>query len=185
MKTNKAAGALNRGSCVMRRKILMIGAISLALTFNNVSAQAANNKTKASEELPAEVQEACEYWGDYYNICPELLESICYHETRYWSDAENGPCRGIMQINEPCHQDRMKELGVTDLFNYDQNIEVGADYLAELFETYEDVAVVIMMYHGESNAVEKANSGRLSKYCKNILKKSEELERDHGKKKRI
>lgn len=181
MRTKKAASALNRGLCVLLRKFLVNGVILLALTFDGVNAQAAN-KTKASEELPAEVQEACEYWGDYYNICPELLESFCYHETRYWSEAENGPCRGIMQINEPCHQDRMKELGVTDLFNYEENIHVGADFLAELFEQYEDVAVVIMTYHGESNAVEKANSGRLSKYCKNILKKSEELEREHGKK---
>ena len=86
-----------------------------------------------------------------------------------------------MQINEPYHKERMERLGVTDIFDLEGNIHVGADYLAELFAQYQDVGVVLSVYHGESKAVERANKGNLSKYVKKILAKSEELERLHGK----
>ena len=183
MRIKTTAGMLLRGSHAKLIKFLMNGALLLALLMvDTVDAQAANKIIEPSEELPAEIEEACEKWGKKYDICPELLESFCYHETRYWSEAVNGPCKGSMQINVPCHQDRLKKLGVTDIFDYDQNIHVGADLLAELFSEYEDTAAVVMLYHGESNAVDKANKNRLSSYCKAILEKSEELEREHGKK---
>ena len=86
-----------------------------------------------------------------------------------------------MQVNEPYHKDRLKKLGVTDIYDMDGNIHTGADYLAELFASYEDPAAVLGLYHGEKNAVKKAASGNASSYVKRILKKSEELEKLHGK----
>lgn len=132
-------------------------------------------------DIPDEVEEACTKYGDMYDICPELLEAICYHESRYISDVQNGTCKGLMQINTPYHKDRMKRLEVSDIYDIDSNIHVGADYLAELFDTYKDVAVVLGYYHGESNVESKVNSGKLSSYTKAILEKSESLERAHGK----
>ena len=41
-------------------------------------------------EIPEDVQAACEKWGAAYDICPELLEAICYNESRYISTVENG-----------------------------------------------------------------------------------------------
>ncbi len=58
---------------------------------------------------------------------------------------------------------------------------VDDDYLQELFNQYEDVGIVIGIYHGESDAVEKGKAGNLSSYTKKILKRSQELERAHGK----
>jgi soluble lytic murein transglycosylase-like protein len=75
----------------------------------------------------------------------------------------------------------MNELGVSDLYDVDSNIHVATDYLAELFEQYEDVATVLMVYHGERNAVKNAEGGRVSKYAREILERSYNLETLHGK----
>lgn len=88
-----------------------------------------------------------------------------------------------MQISPRWHRDRMECLGVTDLFDERSNILVGADYLAELFEKYEDAAVVLMIYHGEKDAIKKAEQGDISNYAIGILERTAELERIHEKKK--
>jgi hypothetical protein len=58
---------------------------------------------------------------------------------------------------------------------------VAADYLAELFEKYEDAGTTLMVYHGERNAISKAERGEISSYANKILERSAELERLHGK----
>lgn len=41
-------------------------------------------------EIPKEVEEACIKYGEAYDICPELLEAICYEESRYKADVTGG-----------------------------------------------------------------------------------------------
>lgn len=157
--------------------LTLLLAAALALT----PAITASAKYDAEIDAPDDVKEICEKYGAEYDICPELLEAICWNESRYTADIAAGSCKGIMQVNEPFHKDRLKKLGVTDIYDMDGNIHTGADYLAELFASYEDPAAVLGLYHGERNAVKKAASGNASSYVKRILKKSEELERLHGK----
>lgn len=133
------------------------------------------------DEVPEDVREICEQYGTEYNIAPELLEAICWNESRFTADAENGTCKGIMQINVTSHKARIEKLGVTDIWDIDSNIHVGADYLAELFDSYEDVGAVLGSYHGEKNAVSKARKGQLSSYTIRILKKAAYYEQLHGK----
>lgn len=128
--------------------------------------------------VPEHILEMSNEIGKEYNICPELLQSIAFQETRFQADAQNEGCTGLMQVNPAWHEDRMRELGVTDLYNPEQNMEVAADYLQELFEKYEDVGTVLMVYHGESGAVSKIEPSR---YADEILTRSAELERAHGK----
>lgn len=134
-----------------------------------------------NDPVPLDVRIACDFWGQYYNICPELLEAIAFHESRYNAGAENGSCKGLMQINIKAHEDRLKRLEVESVYDLECNVMVAADYLAELFATYEDVAVVLAIYHGEANAQEKAEAGYISGYVTNILQTSADLERAHGK----
>ena len=138
---------------------------------------------KATSKVPKEVKAACEKWGEEYGICPELLESIAYEESRYTADAksEDGSCLGLMQIHKASHKQRIKNLEVKDLYDIDDNVQVATDYLAELFEEYEEVSTVLMIYHGEKDAVRKGEQGIVSKYAKKVLKRSEALERQHGK----
>lgn len=132
----------------------------------------------AGSYIPAEAQEACVKYGDEYGICPELLMAMIERESSGRPDAESGGCKGLMQISDRWHKDRMERLEVTDIYDVDGNIHVGADYLAELFEKYEDVGIVLMVYHGEKNVV---NKGKLSSYADWILTRSVELERMNGK----
>lgn len=160
------------------RKFGLVSLFVLAFMLQGVTVQA---RTEVDTETPIEIQIACNKYGQQYGVCPELIEAIMYYESRYKADAQNGTCKGLMQINEPCHRERMKKLGVTDIFDEEGNILVATDYLAELFEEYEDAGIVLAVYHGEKNAIKNASNGILSNYSKKILEKSEELERIHGK----
>lgn len=130
----------------------------------------------------AEVVAMSERIGAAYNICPELLQSISWHESGYREDAENDGCSGLMQVAGRWHQDRMARLQVTDLYDPESNMLVAADYLAELFTQYEDMGMVLMVYSGDSGAEAFARSGQgLSEYAQEIMDRTYQLERQHGK----
>ena len=132
----------------------------------------------AGTYISEDAQEACVKYGEEYGICPELLMAMIELESSGRPDAESGGCKGLMQISDRWHKDRMERLEVTDIYDVDGNIHVGADYLTELFEKYEDVGIVLMVYHGEKDAATKTE---LSDYADWILTRSVELERMNGK----
>lgn len=117
-----------------------------------------------------------EYVCEQKDICPELVQAIIETESNWDQEARNGDCVGLMQISEKWHQDRMERLGVTDLTDPYDNILVGVDYLAELFRRYEDPAMVLMLYNGDSRAWKFWETGEMSKYAAKILERAEELE---------
>lgn len=126
----------------------------------------------------------CEEIGLARSVSPEILEAIIEHESSGDCRAYNGSygCVGLMQINASVHRDRMKRLGVTDLYNAKQNITVGADLLLDLFkECGDDVGYVLMRYHGERHAKRNAENGKYSSYARRIMKRAYELEEIHGK----
>ena len=131
--------------------------------------------------IKAEYVEICEEIGTEYNICPELLMALIEKESSGKADAQNGSCKGLCQVSEKWHSGRMEKLGVTDIYDPEGNIRLAADYLTELGAEYEDIGLILMLYHGESNAESKAESGLLSDYADWILTRSAEIERSHGK----
>ncbi len=135
----------------------------------------------AGTYISEEAQEACVKYGEEYGICPELLMAVIERESAGQADVESGGCKGLMQIADRWHTNRMKRLGVTDIYDVDGNIYVGADYIAELFEEYGEAATVLMVYHGEKNAVTRSENGEISSYADWILTRSAELERMNGK----
>lgn len=131
-------------------------------------------------DIPDAVEEAAIRYGEQYDICPEFLEALAWRESRYHPDAvsSDGSCIGICQVNPRWHRDRMERLGKGDLYDIDCNMNVAADYLAELFEKHPgDPNIVLMRYNGDSTW----KSGETSDYAEDILKKSAELEKKHGK----
>lgn len=131
--------------------------------------------------ISVEAQVSCYEYGEMYDICPELLMAMIEEESSGDPRAENGDCKGLMQISERWHTGRMAEIGADDIWSETDNIHIGANYLHELFNRYEDVALVLMVYNGESDAVEKAENGYISDYARKILDRSAELERWKGK----
>lgn len=131
--------------------------------------------------ISVEAQVSCYEYGEMYDICPELLMAMIEAESGGNPKAANGDCKGLMQISERWHTGRMAEIGADDIWSETDNIHIGANYLHELFNRYEDVALVLMVYNGESDAVEKAENGYISDYARKILDRSAELERWKGK----
>lgn len=148
----------------------------MAAVLTPVTTASAENDTWISEEA----QEQCITYGEEYGICPELLMAIIEQESSGQAYAENGSCKGLMQVSEKWHKDRMKRLGVTDIF--DGNVLVGTDYLAELFAENDDLYWVLMAYNG---GIDYANrmyeAEKYSRYAVSIANRSAELERLHGK----
>lgn len=131
--------------------------------------------------IPEEYREYCEQIGMQYAIVPELLEAIMEQESSGQPQVYNGACKGLMQINEPYHKDRMQKLGVTDIYDPYGNILVAADYLHELFVEYGDMGTVLMIYNGSSNAVAMGEEGTYTTYASGIMSRTAALERLHGK----
>lgn len=126
--------------------------------------------------IKAEYATICEEVGEDYGICPELLMALIEKESSGHADAENGSCKGLCQVSERWHRDRMERLGVDNIFDPEGNIRLCADYLCELGAEYQDIAIVLGFYHGEKNPEIK-----ISNYTASILERSETLERAHGK----
>ena len=108
----------------------------------------------------------CEEAGAEFGIQPEFLEAFIEAESSGNARASNGKCKGLMQIYEVVHKDRMRKMGITDIYDPKSNIRLGGSIIVDLFEAYgDDTAKVVMMYNGSSNAKRRAA----------------ELERLHGK----
>lgn len=124
----------------------------------------------------------CEEIGAMYGVQPEFLESFIEAESSGVPTAVNGNCKGLMQVAENVHRDRMKKLGVTNLYDPRSNILVGTDLIVELFERYgDDCALVVSMYNGQSDARKRVENFDFSAYTKKVLDRAYELERIHGK----
>ena len=155
-------------------------AIALAASLVMPQSVMANEEIEPTH-ISVEAQVSCYEYGEMYDICPELLMAMIEAESSGNPKAENGDCKGLMQISERWHTGRMEEIGADDIWSETDNIHIGANYLHELFNRYEDVALVLMVYNGESDAVEKAENGYISDYARKILDRSAELERWKGK----
>lgn len=138
------------------------------------------------DKIPKDIKEYCEEIGQQYDICPELLEAIAWHESRFIPDVTNRKCYGLCQVNTKIHKDRIEKLGYTaeDMKKPYPNIHVAADLLAELYATYGDEnPIVLSLYAGEGwEAVQKYKEfGFMTRIVSDILEKSAEYERMHGK----
>lgn len=110
------------------------------------------------------------------DVCYELVLAIAEHESRFQADAvsSDGMCLGMCQLHKSFHK-------CDNFFDRVQNAEACITYLKSLFDEYEDDGLVLSIYHGESNAFETYKDGKMSGYASEILERSAELERKHGK----
>lgn len=168
-------------------KLVAIGLAIVVFIASPITVSANSLSYIAPEEtdgIPVEIREIAELVGNEFNICPELLEAIAFQESSYKPTVKNGTCCGLMQINTYIHRDRFINAGwsATEWRDPYKNMYVAAEYLAELFAEYEDVALVLYLYNGDSKNLKRyRESGYLSYYVKTILERSAELERLHNK----
>lgn len=174
-----ALGSVGRRGMKKGKAIFLWGILTSSL-FLAIPAKAADQV-----EIPTNIKIYCELVGSEFNICPELLESMAYRESRFRADAINGKHYGLLQVNVKVHKDRIEKYGYTenDMLSAYPNILVAADYLSELYETYgDDNPIVLGYYSGNFKAVEAyKENGFLCEYVNDVLTRSAELERIHGR----
>lgn len=131
-----------------------------------------------------EIQVLCIEVGEQMGYCPEFLMSIIETESSGRQYAENGPCKGIMQINTdwPEIADYMKKHGYTDVYDYETNISLGCYVLDLKREIYgDDIYAVLMGFNGSSDVIERVQNGNYTDYAINVVNRTWELERLHEK----
>ena len=114
-----------------------------------------------------------------YGVCPEVVLALIEAESSgNPNEISDHGAIGLMQVIPKWHWDRMEKLGVTDLYDPYSNILVGVDFLAELFDKYHELPIVLMCYNeGEYHgAPERAMNGNISDYANKIMKRASELQ---------
>lgn len=113
-----------------------------------------------------------------YNVEPELIMSIVYHESRYISTITNGNCIGLMQVSRYWNKDRAIKLGITNFYDEYSNLLIGIDFISELSKQYKDIKLVLMLYNmNHSDAFKMYKNNKISNYAKSILIKKEQYKK--------
>lgn len=178
--------------CWMRLKKVTVNFLLLVGIFAGFLLQPIRLEAKAvcqcpeyEDGIPIEIRLLCEEIGAEFEICPELLESMAYQESRFIPTVRNKNCYGLMQINVKVHKERIEKYGwaADDMFDPEKNLTVAADLLRELYDTYgDDNPIVLSLYSGNWKAVQKYKEyGFLTTYVDDVLTRSAEYERIHGK----
>ena len=104
---------------------------------------------RLDDETQQMILEKCEKYGIDFAFTMALI----FRESSFKPNADSGSSVGLMQINRINHEWLSKELGITDFFDPEQNVEAGLFMLRDLFDKYEDPAKVLMCYNmGENGA---------------------------------
>lgn len=122
----------------------------------------------------------CIYVGDLYDIPPNILHALAYVESRYNVNATGASGdSGLCQIIPKWNRDRMKRLGVTDIYDPYSNVLVCADILKynQSAKYGNDIRFMLMAYNmGVGGATKKYEAGIISNYANKVLAKSYELD---------
>lgn len=157
----------------MRIKKIMtaIAGIMIVLGLNAI-ATAIDNPEVYAKPLPnpvpvaqLEMNNHIDKMAKRYGLDSKIIKALIEEESGWISSAEgdNGESVGLMQIQERWHKDRIKRLGVTNLYDSEQNITVGCDILSELLNKYGNYKDALSVY----------NSGNVhdgKQYAERVLK---------------
>ena len=124
----------------------------------------------------------CKYVGKKYSIDPILLQAIVFVESDYKVDCDGtSGDKGLCQIVERFHMERMEKLNITDIYEPYSNILLCADFIAELKSSKYggDIYFVLMAYNmGLSGATKHYEDGKISEYAYKVMNKYENLKGD-------
>lgn len=117
---------------------------------------------------------------DYYTVLALIERESGY---RYYAEGDYGKSKGLMQVQERWHTERMRSLDVTDLFHPYSNMRVGVDYLKEMQDKYlasGGANGVLMAYNmGASTAKKYWAEGIYStEYSRGILQRALEIKQE-------
>lgn len=132
-----------------------------------------------SEDIQQHVVKLCRKHG---NVTPELVFAVIQKESNYHAKAkgDSGTSKGLMQVREMYHRERMEKLGVTDLFDPYQNITVGMHILSEKVKNYDTLGEALTVYNAGDNGAYKYYFSKGIKengYARIVMKMMNEIEK--------
>ena len=130
-----------------------------------------------SRELQDYTRKICEKYG---NVDETLVYALIKQESNFRVKAlgDNGKSKGLMQIQEMWHKERMEKLGVDSLMTAKGNIRVGIDILSEKIDKYDDLGKALTAYNaGDGGAYKYYFSKGIyaNDYAKKIIKNKDKF----------
>ena len=124
--------------------------------------------------LDQELQDFIIRLCEEHHIEPGIVFAIIDRESDFRAHVigDSGKSFGLMQIQKRWHEDRMERLGCDDLLDPYQNVTVGIDYLAELFNRSKGVEWALAAYNAGGSG---ANKGYGTAYAEGVLLASDAL----------
>lgn len=93
------------------------------------------DRPEESTTPSTDVSPAVSHAAKKFDMDPELIHSIIKSESNYNTNAEsNAGAQGLMQLMP----ETARELGITDPYDPEQNIEGGTKYLSQMLNRYND-----------------------------------------------
>lgn len=119
-------------------------------------------------QVPDSIRNICLRKGPEYGISPYMLMAICFKESRFNVNAQNGPCKGLCQVNVNYYPHNWQDP--------EANIDAACRCIRGIIDTwgFEDLGDIMSYYHGEGRT-------GYSGYTKDIADIAEALERADGK----
>ena len=153
--------------------------------MNNIKTATKETKTEKviyydiplSKELQDYTRKICEKYG---NVDETLVYALIKQESNFRVKAlgDSGKSKGLMQIQEIWHKERMKKLGVDSLMTAKGNIRVGIDILSEKIDKYDDLGKALTAYNaGDGGAYKYYFSKGIyaNDYAKKIIKNKDKF----------
>lgn len=155
----------------MRIKKIMTAIIGIMIVLGlNAIATAIDNPEVYAKPLPApvpvaqlEINSHIEKTAKRYGLDSKIIKALIEEESGWLASAEgdNGQSVGLMQVQERWHKERMKRLGVNDLYDPEQNITVGCDILSELLNKYGNYRDALSAYNSGNTKDGRAYAERI------------------------
>lgn len=154
----------------MIKQIAVFAAGIMIVLGLNAIATAIDNPEVYAKDLPdpvtvteLETNNHIEKTAKRYGLNPNIIKALIEEESGWCESAEgdNGNSVGLMQIQERWHKERMKRLGVNDLYDPEQNITVGCDILSELLNKYGNYTDALSAYNSGNTKDGRAYAERI------------------------
>ena len=131
-----------------------------------------------SARFQRHIDEKCKSYG----ISTNVVMATIWKESNFDIDVmgDHGEAYGLMQVQKKWHKARMKKVGATDLLNCYDNVNVGIDYLAELYKIYNgNWHKTLMAYNGgHAYCKRRVKAGlKNSPYSRMIMNKAEQYKK--------
>lgn len=130
-----------------------------------------------SAELQLHIKDLCNAYG----VDMPLVLAVIGQESNYIASivGDGGNSIGLMQIQPQYHQARMDKLGVMDLSDPYQNVEVGIDLLSELMDENKGTEWAVTAYNAGAEIADYNKAiGARTEYAESVMMLREMIENE-------